>query len=296
MADKKIVKFLSLLIVGTWLVPSFVLAANSIRPGTADYLVGNGLTEQQITPETATEKREPFISLTGETVYIDPIGDVLSRVGTYPQINYGWGDLTKVELKKNNEKQCWQFGLNVAQEIPPNTPSLQANFILYIDRDGILENNAPQGVRINTDYEVSIKYDIVDKENPGWETGLRWYNKETDFWAVNKTTASTFEMKGSNLSVCVPFAEIPAEVIPTWRVAAAISDGGNTQIDVAPGAGFPPPLGETYATWQPTIDQPSTESLSLLNWNALMIIVAVIGLIVLVKIVFWIVEKRKLKK
>jgi hypothetical protein len=288
MRNKKISFLISLTVL---FVPFFVLAADSPRPGTDDYLIDNGLTEIQLTTKTATEKREPFIDLKGETTTTDPVGDVVSRYGTHPQTNYGWGDLTNASLAKNNDKQCWQFDFTVAEEIPASPVSLQSNLLVYLDSDNNLENNATTGVRINTDYEVSIKYD----QKNGWITGLRWYNKEAEFWAINKTTASTFEFNKNNVSVCIPFTEVSAEVTPIWRAALAISDGSNTQIDVVPGTGFPPPTGETYSTWQSMNNSTpaSTTVNNLVNWNAVIIVTGVIGLIVLIKIVFWIIEKKK---
>jgi len=268
--------------------PVFCLASESFKPGTDEYLKAGGLTEEQLTADVSTEDRESFISASGETSTTDPTGDVLSRSGTHPGINFGWGDLTEASLKKDKTKQCWNFNLKVAEQIPSAAP-WQANYLLYIDGDSKTDNNAPTGVRINTDYEISIKYSA---EQGGWLSDLRWYNPEPDFWAVNKETAATFNFNNNELSVCVPFTEISADITPTWRVAAVISDSQNTQVDVAPGAGFPPPKGETYATWG-TKNSTSTNFVSLINWQALVVVLGIAVLIGLIKLVFWLVGKRK---
>ena len=280
-------------------MPFFILVDGGHRPGTDDYLLDQGLTEQQLSTPTATEKREPFLNLTDETSIGDEIGDVLSRSGTHPQINYSWGDLTKASLIKNSEKQCWQFDFTVANEIPANPTSLGVNFLIYIDSDGQPENNTNEGIRFGTDYEVSIKYDV---KNQDWFTDLRWYNQAADFWATNKTSASTFNFGSNNLLVCIPFSEISESVTPDWHIAVALSDGQNTQIDVAPGIGFPPPKGETYATWKTndstTADnqKTSTNSYSLINWNALITVGILAGLGIVIKLVFWFINKKQKNK
>ncbi len=281
-------KILTICVLALISSPVFCLASESFKSGTDEYLKAGGLTEEQLTADVSTEDREPFISASGETSTTDPAGDVLSRSGTHPGINFGWGDLTEASLKKDETKQCWNFSLKVAEQIPSTAP-WQANYLLYIDSDGKTDNNAPTGVRINTDYEISIKYSA---EQSGWQSSLRWYNPAPDFWAVNKETAATFNFNNDELSVCVPFAEISTDVTPTWRVAAVISDSQNTQVDVAPGAGFPPPKGETYITWG-TKNSASTNFMSLINWQALVVVLGIAVLIGLIKLVFWLVGKRK---
>ncbi|MFH1089298.1 MAG: hypothetical protein V1716_02645 [Candidatus Uhrbacteria bacterium] len=280
-------KILTICVLSLLISPVFCLASESFKPGTDEYLKAGGLTEEQLTADVSTEDREPFISASGETSATDPTGDVLSRSGTHPGINFGWGDLTEASLKKDETKQCWDFSLKVAEQIPSAAP-WQANYLLYIDSDGKIDNNTPIGVRINTDYEISIKYEA---EKSKWSADLRWYNPEPDFWAVNKETASTFEFKNDSLSICVPFTEISTDIVPTWRVAAVISDGQNTQVDVAPGVGFPPPKGETYPTWG-TNNSDSTNFTSLINWRSLVIVGGIAALIGLIKLVFWLIGKK----
>lgn len=271
------------------LLPLFCFALEPFHPGTDEYLISAGLTEEQLTTKVNTEDREPFVSAEGETSITDPTGDVLSRTGTHPGINYGWGDLISAGLVKDNEKQCWLFTMQTAEEFPPAV-SWQANFLFYIDHDGLVDNNAPEGVRINTDYEVSVKFSASNEEKKEWYVDLRWYNPATDFWATNKTTASTFGFDKNRLSLCVPFSEISTEVIPTWRTAAAVSDGEATQVDVAPGAGFPPPKGQTYPTWGTM-----TNKTSLLNWQALEIIGGIIILLAIIKLISRLINKRRSK-
>jgi len=281
-------KLLAISTLSLLVSPVFCFATTSFKPGTDEYLKDKGLTEIQLTTNVSTEDREPFISTIGEASVPDPVGDVLSRTGTHPGINFGWGDLTEVLLIKDNNKQCWNFSLKVAEQIPASAP-WQANYLLYIDRDEKTDNNAPTGVRINTDYEISIKYEA---EKSSWVADLRWYNPEPDFWAVNKETASTFEFKNDSLSVCVPFVEISTDIIPTWRVAAVISDGQSTQVDMTPGVGFPPPKGETYSTWE-TNNSDSTNFTSLINWRSLAIVGVIAVFIGLIKLGFGLIGKKK---
>lgn len=286
MKKKEIIAFSALLLT----LPIISLALEPFKPGTDEYLQNSGLTEEQLTNKVATEDREPFISAAGEMTAIDPTGDVVSRWGTHPSLKAGWGDLTSASLKKDAEKQCWLFSLETTEDIP-ETISIKANYLFYIDRDGNTENNATTGARINTDYEVSVKY-LSDQ---GWQTDLRWFNQETNFWAVDKETASTFQKTEKNITLCVPFTEISSEVTPTWRAAAAVSDDNDTQIDVVPGAGFPPPKGQTYPTWSTAVsdNSPSTNSNNLVNWPALGAVAGLAGLGILIKLIFWFIEKKK---
>ncbi|HBR80613.1 MAG: hypothetical protein UW63_C0061G0004 [Candidatus Uhrbacteria bacterium GW2011_GWF2_44_350] len=268
---------------------SFCLATD-YRAGTDDYLVAGGLTEEQLTNNVSTENREPFTSTSGETSVSDPTGDVLSNSGTHPQINYGWADLTSASLEKNSKNQCWLFNMGVAEEIPTNAP-WQANFLLYIDRDGDTTNNAPQGVRINTDYEISVKFGSENQnEAPYWFIDMRWYNPEPNFWAINKETTSTFKFDGKNLNICVPFEEISEDTTPAWRAAAVVSNGQATQVDIAPGTGFPPPSGEFYTTWN--TGTTSTNLHNLINWTALEIVGGLILLIVVIKLIFRFIKRK----
>jgi hypothetical protein len=267
-----------------FLTPFFCLASD-IRPGTDDYLIANGWTEEQLSTNAATEAREFFASTTSEAVVNDPYGDVLSRTGTHPLITNAWGDITEVELKKDEDKQCWSIDFTLAGDIPASS-AVQANFLIYLDGDNDTTNNAPEGVRANMDKEFSIK-----NSETGWVTDYRWYNSAPNAltWAINKDTASTFVFDGNKLNVCIPFSEVGKEITPIWRAAVAIYDGTNTQIDVVQNTGFPPIKGETNNT----INQTGNSWKSLLNWRALGIVSGVVILLGLIKTVFWFIEKKK---
>jgi len=265
-------------------IPVFCLAAD-IRPGTDDYLIANGWTEEQLTTSVNTEERGPFASTTGEAISEDSIGDILSRTGTHPLITNAWGDISKVELKKDSLKQCWSANFLMAADIP-SASSMQANFLVYMDGDDDITNNAPEGVRIGTDKEFSIKNSEI-----GWITDYRWYNSAPNAltWAVNKETASTFFFEGNKLNICIPFAEVGENITPVWRAAVAIYDGTNTQIDVAQNTGFPPAKGQT----DNTANQSKNSWASLLNWKALVVEVGIVILMVAIKLVFWFLKKKK---
>lgn len=280
---KKTALFISFLL----LTPSFVFSTSALRPGTADYLVANGLTKAQLTTDLATDAREAFLAAVGETTVSDPVADVLSRTGTYPKINYGWGDIVETKISKDVNRQCWSVDIVMAEEIPVSN-SVHVNFLIFMDGDNDTTNNAPNGVRSGMDKEFNLK-----NSQTNWAVDYRWYNSKPNAltWAVNKETAATFSFDSQKINVCVPFAEVAETLTPTWRIGATIFDGTNTQLDLAPGPGFPPPPGETYATWSTAND--STNPSGLLNWNALMTVLGLVILGAVVKMVFWIIEKKK---
>jgi len=265
-------------------IPAFCLAAD-IRPGTDDYLIANGWTEEQLTTNINTEERESFSATTGEAVIEDHVGDVLSRTGTHPLITNAWGDISKVEFKKDSSRQCWSVDFLMATDIP-STSSMQANFLVYMDGDNDITNNAPEGVRVGTDKEFSIK-----NSETGWAADYRWYNSAPNAltWAINKETVSTFSFEANKLNVCIPFAEVGENITPVWRAAVAIYDGTNTQIDVAQNTGFPPAKGETNFT----ANQSENSWASLLNWQALGIVAGIAVLLFVIKTVFWFLKKNK---
>lgn len=276
-----------IIITTTLFLLPFVCSAADIRPGTDDYLVANGWTEEQLTTAMATEGREFFASTTGEGTATDPVGDVLSRVGTHPLINYGWGDISEAKLTKDLTHQCWSVDFTVAEEIPQTTTA-QVNFLVYMDGDNDLTNNAPDGVRVGTDKEFSIKND----EN-GWSADYRWYNSAENArtWATNKETKATFAFSGNTLNVCIPFAEVGEDITPIWRAAAAVYDGTNVEFDVAQNTGFPPVKGEA----DNTANQSGSSWMGLLNWRMLEIAGGVVVLLIVIKVVFWLIGKKKKK-
>lgn len=267
------------------LITPLLCSATDVRPGTDDYLIANGWTEEQLTTNAATEAREFFGSTTGEAAINDPVGDVLSRTGTHPLITNAWGDITEVELKKDESRACWSADFTTASDIPA-TATIQVNFLLYMDGDGDTSNNAPEGVRANMDKEFSIK-----NSESGWVTDYRWYNNalNAQTWATNKDTTLTFVFAENKLNICIPFTEVGEDITPIWRAAIAIYDGTNTQIDVAQNTGFPPVKGETNNT----TNQTTSSWMTLLNWPALGIVASGIALIGLTKLVFWLIGKKK---
>jgi len=273
------------LIAFLFTLPFFCLAAD-IRPGTDDFLIANGWTETQLSTPMATEGREIFSATIGEKSINDPVGDVLSRTGTHPLITNAWGDITNTELKKDNARQCWSVNFTMAADIPASS-TIQANFLVYMDGDNDNKNNAPDGVRIGTDKEFSIK-----NSETGWVADYRWYNSAANAltWAINKDTKSTFTFNKNTLNVCIPFAEVSADITPTWRAAAAIYDGANTQIDVGQNTGFPPVKGEI----DNTANQSENSWLSLLNWRALEVVAGIVVLLIAIKLGFWFLRKKSL--
>lgn len=220
------------------LAPSIAFAATA---GTDGYLRGMGFTDSQLSTPVMTENREAFKAVEGTGQVTDPAGDVVDRTGVTSKIGAAWGDIITADLAKDETAQAWNVTVTLGEDVP-ETPSTQNQIFFLIDADGDTGNNDTNGYRIGTDAEFSI----LHTQEAGWHTGFRWYNKEADFWAKNKETAATFTTEGGVISLRIPFAEVSGSVTPRWRVVMALANGTDTQVDVAPGIGFPPPKGETY--------------------------------------------------
>lgn len=219
------------------LSPTLALAATA---GTDGYLREIGYTDSQLENEVVTEKREAFLLVEGQGLASDPVGDVLGRFGTTSKLLQPWGDLSGATMTKNEEAQTWDIAITLGGALP-DVPTVSAQVFLFMDTDGDASDNAREGIRIGTDAEFSVKH-----SETGWTTDFRWYNPDAQFWATNKKTAMTFETGADSFVLHVPFAEAAGSLAPHWRVVMALADSANTQIDVVPGTGFPPPIGETY--------------------------------------------------
>ena len=254
--------------------------AKDIQPGTDTYLRELGYTDEQLSTDVNTEDREPFLFAEGSIYVADPMGDVLTRTGTVSSVQAPWGDVTSADLTHDESAETWTLVVTVADELPDN-PSEQVNLLLYVDADGNTENNEQDGVRGSMDTEFSLKHNL----ERGWYTDVRWYNPEADFWAVDRTTASAFEVEGNRLALRIPDAELPINTTPRWRVAVAIGEGSATQVDVAPTVGFPPPLGESYPVndFNPFPARPMAPKRDLPGWILATTSVAVVGLILIWK-------------
>ena len=222
------------------LLPTLALAA-APAAGTSDYLRSLGYTDAQLSPVATTEQREAFEISTGAGNVDDPVGDVVDRKGGVASVTEPYGDVSRVTLTKNDAAQTWDAVVTVGETIPEKIDKkIQLSIVVDVDGDDV--NNAPEGVRVGTDAEFTVQ---TTPEHP-WYTDFRWYNKDANFWATNKETASTFEIQGETISMHIPFSELPGDVTPSWRVILAVANGNDSEIDVVPGIGFPPPKGETY--------------------------------------------------
>lgn len=223
--------------------PVFVLASYPIRPGTDDFLKQKvGLTDEQLSFKAFTEDREAFSLETSARSVYDPIGDVLTRTGTTSPLGVAWADLTSVQVQNQPQEEVWTITFTTAADVP-KTPTEEINFIFYVDADGNQENNDTDGIRIQTDAGFLIKFDTEKKE---WFVDYRWYNKEADFWAFNKTTESKVAVGKNLIRLKIPHKELTKSWTPAWRAACALNMAETTEIDVVPGIGFPPPKEQTY--------------------------------------------------
>lgn len=237
------------------------------RAGTDDYLRSIGYTEKQLSSGTETEEREPFLFVEGAVLAQDPVGDVLNRFGATADILVPWADLVSVELEKDENEKQWMVIFTIAENLE-DRPSGKANVLFYVDGDADTTNNAPDGIRAGMDREFSIEY----TEELGWYADYRWYNAPEDFWATNVKTTMRFTAKNTLISFFIPFEKLSGDLAPNWRAAIAVSDGTYTQVDVAPGVGFPPPIGQAY----PTENFSTTSTPSNMSWPlvALLILAA----------------------
>jgi len=194
------------------------------------------------------EDRENFDLAKGEALVIDPSGDVLTRLGTPSSINEAWGDIKRVEMTRNKKAKTWDLIVQLGGEIPIK-PSVSAKLAVMVDLDGRQDNNDEDGTRGQADAEFSL---IYNSEANQWQTRYRWYNPQSDFWAIDKSTTMTRSTEGDEFILRIPFSEIPSEK-PLWRVILALADNNETQVDVAPTIGFPPPLGKNDLRGEPII-------------------------------------------
>lgn len=252
----------------------FPIAALAATPaaGTSDYLRSIGYTDAQLSDVATTEQREAFSSAVGAGSVSDPLGDEVNRKGGAATVNAAFGDISNASLTKNDAAQTWDVVVVLGGAIPEKITNSVELFIL-MDTNGDLSDNAKDGIRVGSDMEFVVQ---ATPEHP-WYTDFRWFNKGPQFWAVNKETASTFEINGDSIAYRIPFAEVSGDATPTWRVVMAVADGGNSEIDVAPGIGFPPPKDETYPTPASTM---AFELPPAVKWVGLTAIVAAISVLV----------------
>lgn len=214
----------------TFALPAF---AQSVGPsaGTDAYLVAHdpAAVSDKGMP---TEDRQAFgigTSLSTD----DPSGDVLTRDGSPSTLHQAWADITNVTWQRDDAKQVWKATVTFA-DVVPKQPEDQTQLTVYADLAD-KQNSPPDGVRGNMDADWSIKY----SDKYGWGLDFRWYNPKPDYWAQDKKTQAVPEITAHAISLSIPFAELPANWSPRWRVMMALQGPADTQIDVVPGVGFP---------------------------------------------------------
>jgi len=262
---------ISTLAIAATIFPTLAFAATPVA-GTSDYLRSIGYTDAQLSSTATTEQREAFSSAVGIGSVSDPLGDEVDRKGGATTVNVPFGDLSNATLTRDDAAQTWDVVITLGGTIPEN-PTEKIELFILMDSNGDLSDNAPDGVRIGTDREFVVQRTAEHE----WYTDYRWFNKGPQFWAVNKETASTFEIAGDTIAYHIPFAEVSGDATPTWRVVMTVANGGNSEIDVAPGIGFPPPKGETYPV------PPTTTAFDLppaVKWVGLTAVVAAISVLV----------------
>lgn len=265
----------SLLVCILGFLPTLVVAQDTrLYAGTDQYLRNVvGLTDDQLSTKVDTLDREPFASLPGEQSVADPLGDVLHHQGASAQIQVPWADIRTVEVFQNDKTSEWDITVTTGGMIPEKPPG-KAQFLFYTDRDTDTTNNDPDGIKGHMDQEFSVEFDPNDQ---AWIADFRWYNPEpVDFWAVDRNTAMTFTFSGDTLTLHIPYEELPTNPTPLWRAVIAVTDGGQTQVDVVPGIGYPPPKGEAYpeATYTSPEERKTASLIILLLSGSILMILA----------------------
>jgi len=251
-----------------FLIPLNALAASA---GTDEYLRDIGFTDVQLSTPVMTEDREAFKAAEGAGRVTDPAGDIIDRMGITSKIGAAWADIAETSLLKDETAQTWNVTVTFNDEVP-DVPSEQNQLFLLVDADGNAANNDMDGYRIGMDAEFSV----LHTQEEGWHANFRWYNKDADFWAKNKETTAAFAVEGNTVTLRIPFSEVSGTITPRWRAVMALANGTDTQIDVVPGTGFPPPKGETYP--EPQTSTFIFSSLSAwLGWTAFFIAIGVVA-------------------
>jgi len=263
----------SLLAATMLIVPFFAFAHElETRAGTDDYLRDElGYTDDMLATGAHMEDREAFDYSTGEKIADDVLGDVLDRTGQTSTLQVPWADIEQVRLAKNPDLQAWDLSVTVGSEIDADA-SMKAQVLFYADIDSDAQNNAPDGIRAQTDREWSIDYST---EQDRWYADYKWYNAEADFWAYNIETTAIATISDNTFFLQIPFAELPEGIAPNWRVVIAVSKGDATQIDAAQDIGFPPVKGAAPA------EGPANEQVESPVDLRLLVIAAGIGFIVI---------------
>ncbi len=252
-------------------LPILGLAATPMA-GTSDYLRSIGYTDVQLSGNATTEQREAFSAVQGAGSVSDPLGDEVDRKGGATTVNAAYGDISGATLTRNDTTQTWDVVVTLGGPIPEK-PTDKTELFILMDTNGDLSDNAKDGIRVGVDMEFSVQ---CTKDHP-WYTDYRWFNKGPQFWAVNKETKSTFEIGTDTIAYHIPFAEVSGDATLTWRVVMAAAKGSDSEIDVVPGVGFPPPKGEIYPVppTKSSIDLPPAA-----KWVALTAIVAALSMFV----------------
>lgn len=228
------------------------------RPGTDDYLRQQlGLGDEALSMGVPTEERDPFASVRGDAFIDDPFGDVLDRAGRSTSLQQPWGDLGHVSIERKEGDGVWEIRAELGASLP-GKPADKVALYVYADTDGEAANDAPdEGVRGGMDAEFALQHN----QDAGWYTDFRWYNaaENAKMWGVDRETAMRFRLNKDVVTLSIPLAEVPA-ADPSWRLVMGVSDGNRTEIDVAPGEGFPPAKGTAPAA-------PPTALERLLAWH-----------------------------
>lgn len=242
-----------LLLAIVFLLLPLAASAADFRPGTDDYLrLKLGMTPEQLSEGIPTEEREPFATMRGEASADDPLGDVLDRAGRTTTLQHPWGDLDGVTVERKEGDGVWEIRAKLGGPLPTK-PSDKVALYVYADADGEAVNNAPnEGVRGGMDAEFALQHN----QDAGWYTDFRWYNsaENAKAWGIDRETAMRFRISGDTVTLSIPLSEVPAPE-PSWRIVMGISDGNRTQIDVAPGEGFPPPKGSAPSAPPTALDR-----------------------------------------
>lgn len=219
-------------LISLFSVPLTLHAGGLPYAGSNNYLTDNGSVKGAADNSGAPlTERGPLDLSSGETTLLDPLGDVLDRMGQPSEINASWGDIKSVSFFKDLDKNSWRMTVGVGSAFP-SVPPVGTQIIAQIDQDSLPENNDRMpGERQNVDRIYTVGF-----SESGWNTSFEKY--ESGVWQKTET-AATSSIEGDQVVIRIPFEELDKTSEPTWRAIVSIDDKGASQIDAAPSIGLP---------------------------------------------------------
>jgi hypothetical protein len=126
---------------------------------------------------------------------------------------------------------AWRVTIKTVAPTQQN-PRYEVSAVLYLDRDGKMENNANRGPRLGAD----TVYGVV-KNQTGWQITKEALDVGINSYVTTPTRAS-FEINPDGYVITIPFSELPREDKALWRVGVGVKNGDSLTADYAPDSGY----------------------------------------------------------